>query len=100
MTSLSASNENIGGEAGVVLRGHDWKAELTSYQARRLAQEIQANLPDLAIELIDAANSVDRFTGFDGPLGVPCDEIEERHGIYEWAKSKLFSIDIDQVRTN
>lgn len=95
MNSLSASMENISGEAGVVLPGHDWKAELTSYQATRLAREIQSNLPDLAKDLIDAACSVDRFTGFDGPLGVPCEEIEERHGIYEWARLKLLAIDSD-----
>jgi hypothetical protein len=86
---LSADNECISGMAGVVLRGPGWAIELTSGEACCLAREIESKWPDLAKELVEAAGSVDRFTGFDGPLGIPCDEIEARPGNYERAKELI-----------
>jgi hypothetical protein len=87
--TLSAFHQNIRGQCGVILRGLDWQVELTSGEARILAQRIESQYAVLATELRDAADTVDRFTGFDGPLGEPAEEIEERPGNFERALQLL-----------
>jgi hypothetical protein len=96
MNRLSADNEPIrqGNEekSGVVLRGPDGLAKLTASEARGLADEIRAKWPELANQLCEAADSTDRMTRFDGPLGL-CNEIDEEPGNYERAQQMIAALD-------